>query len=199
VSLFLYFITFPIRSPRAHRDLVHSSPMPPKVEFVVYTGDTTVAKKDKAHRKAIRSFVTAQHYREKRRIDTRTYQEQRRPSHHESLGEPHRRNPTPEIQPVTEFGDILLPNSKGEYEATIIDVGSLNATANASGETALSAIDYTHAKSGTLNRASDDRAIRLAAAWPSPYSCLGQGIGNPFITRSRKITDRMEKHLFYCS
>ena len=173
--------------------------MPPKVEFVVYTGDTTIARKDKAHRKTIRSFVTAQHYREKRRIDTRKYEEQRRPSHHESLGEPHRRNPTPEIQPITEYGDILVPSSKGEYEATIINVGSLSATANASGETALSAVDYTQAKSGTLNRASDDQAIRLTAASPSPYSYLGQGIGNPFITRSREIPDRMEKHIFYCS
>jgi len=48
--------------------------MPPKVEFVVYTGDTTIAKKDSAHRKAIRSFVTAQHYREKRRIATREHE-----------------------------------------------------------------------------------------------------------------------------
>jgi hypothetical protein len=159
--------------------------MPPKLEFVVYTGDATIAKKDPAHRKAVRSFVTAQHYREKRIDDVRKFEAERGVRGDGLVRGSSMQNPT-------ESREVQLSSSKRQDDLPIVEPGS-SITTSAARNTAGLEIDDAQ-----INRVSDTHTAGSAAASPTPYSYLGQGRGNPFAASSRRFSDRMAKHLYYC-
>jgi hypothetical protein len=166
--------------------------MPPKLEFVVYTGDATIAKKDPAHRKAVRSFVTAQHYREKRRSDVRKFEGEQVVRGDGMVWGSSMGNPTQENESSTQSREVQLSSSRRQDDLPIVEPGS-SITTSAARNTAGLEIDDAQ-----INRVSDTHTAGSAAASPTPYSYLGQGRGNPFAASSRRFSDRMAKHLYYC-
>ena len=178
---------------RQYKSLIHLSSMPPKVEFVVYTGDTTLAKKDAAHRKTVRSFVTAQHYRRKRMAAVHKHELQKKSTNRESSCGPPVQTVTRDALSNREPIEVRLPSSKSRFDTTIIEAGSSTATTNP-----LAGLSGLAIALEQRSNAPDTHIARLPIASPSPYSHLGQGFSNPFLATSRDFPERMEKHLFYC-
>ncbi|KAN0121721.1 hypothetical protein V8E51_000047 [Hyaloscypha variabilis] len=164
--------------------------MPPKLEFVVYTGDATIAKKDPAHRKAVRSLVTAQHYREKRRSDVRRFEGERGVRGAGLVWGSSMEDPTWE----NDSREVQLSSSRRQDDLPIVEPGSAIITRSAASNTAGSGSAIDDAQ---INRVSDTHTAGSAIASPTPYSYLGQGRGNPFAVSPRRFSDRMAKHLYY--
>jgi hypothetical protein len=163
-----------------------------QIQFVVSTGQPNTATR-KANQKLIRSHVTTRRYHEKRQKDIKDHL-----SHNE---------PTKTV--TSPFKDIREP--RVIYDRSTRHETDLNDESESSTQTELVELTVPSNGLGTLVHSSptartsysdpDERTKSMIESLPppSPYSYVGNGTSDPFISIPPLPSPRMNEHIFYCT
>lgn len=171
--------------------------MPSEVQFIVSDGNLSIEVK-RAHRRLVRSHVTAQRYQQKRERDAKAYEQARQ-----------------KAQITTPFPPGSSPGQSGEHPTVIESsegpnaMGYRSSNPNVMVDRSPRRPDNNNAKSPQLqgrNYAGNDdlklekdggHLIAVDFA-PSPFAYVGNGLSDPFVRIPPIFSPRMGKHMFYC-
>lgn len=157
--------------------------MPPEIQFIVSTGNTSAESK-KAQRRLVRSHVTAHRYQQKRQRDVKTFERTRKllPSPANSL--------SPASVSWSENGK---DEDEDEDPRSSSQLGISPFLTNDS-----SIYDANHDHDELRLEEDGGHLLQVYPAL-SPFAYIGNGIGDPFIRMYSPPSPRMSKHIFYCT